>query len=559
MLTHLSINNYAVVQSLEIELNQGLTVISGETGAGKSIMVDALGLVLGDRADSGIIRDGTQKADLTATFDITGSETTRRWLSTHDYDHSECILRRVLTREGRSRAYINGSPATLKQLSDLGDTLVDIHSQHEHQSLLKKATHRTLLDNFAGNTRLAREVEQAYSAWHAAKKELALLESNSGTQSDHFELISYQLEELNALDLQEGETVTLENDQSRLANAEKILQQGQKILALCNQESTMDTGMSAGDQLSQAISMCESIKDDGNPLLADTLQLLQSAHIQVNEASMSLNSYLSQVEINPEKLQQVEQRISDIHDIARKHRVNSDELIRVKKDLQTELDRFAQAESKILALAEEISTLENTYLELARQLTTRRQQAKLDLDQQVTGHLDSLGMQGARFVTSLNSPGDNVFSAHGREEVEFLVSTNPGQAPRPLHKIASGGELSRISLAIQVITAQTTPIATLIFDEVDVGIGGATAEIVGNLLKELGQKGQLICVTHQPQVASKAHQHLLVSKRSQDGITDSEVKALSSEEKIKEVARMLGGIKLTRQTLAHAEEMLLSG
>ena len=556
MLTQLSIKNYAVVQALEIEFDDGLTVISGETGAGKSIMVDALGLILGDRADTAIIRTGTPQADLTACFDVSQSEATRLWLAAHDYDNNDCILRRVVTREGRSRAYINGSPATLSQLAALGGTLVDIHSQHEHQSLLKKATHRTLLDNFAGSSKLAKDVEKAYQCWHDTKKQLALLASKSGLNSDHYELLSYQLEELNNLGIVDGEMARLENDQSRLANAEKILQLGQQVLSLCNDQSSDDNGQSANDQLGLAVNLCESIQDEDNALLTDALELLKSALIQVNEASFSLNNYLSQIEINPEKLQQVEQRISDIYNIARKHKVNSEELATIKQTLEVELVALENAESAIQGLTEEISRLESTYREQAQLLTKQRQGATQDFEQQIAEHLHSLGMQGARFVVALNALADDAFSSHGREDVEFLVSTNPGQTPRPLNKVASGGELSRISLAIQVISAQTTPISTLIFDEVDVGIGGATAEIVGDLLRALGQKGQVVCVTHQPQVASKAHQHLLVSKRSQKGSTDSEVKILSSDEKIHEVARMLGGIKLTKQTLAHAEEML---
>ena len=556
MLTQLSIKNYAVVQALEIEFDDGLTVISGETGAGKSIMVDALGLILGDRADTAIIRTGTRQADLIACFDVSQSEATRLWLAAHDYDNNDCILRRVVTREGRSRAYINGSPATLSQLAALGGTLVDIHSQHEHQSLLKKATHRTLLDNFAGSSKLAKDVGKAYQSWHDAKKQLASLASKSGLNSDHYELLSYQLEELNSLGIADGEMSQLETDQSRLANAEKILQLGQQALSLVNEQSSDDNGQSANDQLGLAINLCESIQDEDNALLTDARELLKSALIQVNEATFSLNNYLSQVEINPEKLQQVEQRISDIYNIARKHKVNSEELATIKQALEAELVELENAESAIKVLTEEISRLEITYREQAQLLTKQRRGATEDFEQQIAEHLHSLGMQGARFVVALNALTVDALSPHGSEDVEFLVSTNPGQTPRPLNKVASGGELSRISLAIQVISAQTTPISTLIFDEVDVGIGGATAEIVGDLLRALGQKGQVVCVTHQPQVASKAHQHLLVSKRNQEGSTDSEVKILSSDEKIHEVARMLGGIKLTKQTLAHAEEML---
>jgi len=555
MLTHLNIKNFAVVQRLSIDLYAGLSVITGETGAGKSIAVDALGLVLGDRADNGIIRDGTERAEISASFDISSNTGAQQWLDEQGLDTDDCVLRRVLTRDGRSRAFINGSAATLAQLRDFGESLIDIHSQHEHQSLLDKASHRRLLDAYAGADKLAASVVTAYQQWHSAETELTQLKNDLQNQAEQHQLLHYQLEELDELNIQPGELENLETEQQRLASAGKILSSGQQILALTqNSESGSTDCISL---INQAIRLSDSIQDD-HADLNETRELLKNAQIQIEEASSSLTHYLSQVNIDPQRQQLVEQRLSDIYQIARKHQVQPPELTNLHERLTADFQQADGMNDRIEALAGQLAQHHQQYLHTAQQLSDKRQTACKTFDNKIAEHLESLGMDGCHFITQLSPLDADTLSAHGLESVEFLVSTNPGQSPRPLGKVASGGELSRISLAIQVISAQASAIPVLVFDEVDVGIGGGTAEVVGRLLRKLGDTGQVICVSHQPQVAAQAHQHLSVSKQSADGQTDSQMSLLSEEEKVAEIARMLGGLKLTGQTLAHAKEMLLS-
>jgi len=555
MLTHLNIKNFAVVQRLSIDLHAGLSVITGETGAGKSIAVDALGLVLGDRADNGIIRDGTERAEISASFDISSNTGAQQWLDEQGLDTDDCILRRVLTRDGRSRAFINGSTATLTQLRDFGESLIDIHSQHEHQSLLDKASHRRLLDAYASADKLAASVATLYQQWHQAESELSQLNNDLHNQTEQHQLLRYQLEELDELNLQPGELENLETEQQRLASAGEILGSGQQILAL-TQDSEIDS-TDCSSLINQAIRLSDSIQDDHSDL-NETRELLKNAQIQIEEASSSLTHYLSQVNIDPQRQQLVEQRLSDIYQIARKHQIQPPELADLHERLTVDLQQVDGMDERIEALAEQLAQYRQQYLQAAQQLSNKRQAACKTFDLQIAQHLESLGMDGCHFITQLSPFDANTLSAHGLESIEFLVSTNPGQSPRQLSKVASGGELSRISLAIQVISAQASSIPVLVFDEVDVGIGGGTAEVVGRLLRKLGDTGQVICVSHQPQVAAQAHQHLSVSKQSADGQTDSQMSLLSEEEKVAEIARMLGGLKLTDQTLAHAKEMLLS-
>jgi len=555
MLTHLNIKNFAVVQCLSIDLHAGLSVITGETGAGKSIAVDALGLVLGDRADNGIIRDGTERAEISASFDISSNTGAQQWLDEQGLDTDDCILRRVLTRDGRSRAFINGSTATLAQLRDFGESLIDIHSQHEHQSLLDKASHRRLLDAYASADKLAASVATFYQQWHQAENELTQLNSDLHNQTEQHQLLRYQLEELDELNLQPGELENLETEQQRLASAGEILSSGQQILSLTHGSEIDSTDCSS--LINQAIRLSDSIQDDHSDL-NETRELLKNAQIQIEEASSSLTHYLSQVNIDPQRQQLVEQRLSDIYQIARKHQIQPPELAELHQRLTADFQQADGMDERIEALAEQLAQHRQQYLQAAQQLSDKRQAACKTFDRQIAEHLESLGMDGCHFITQLCPLDANTLSAHGMESIEFLVSTNPGQSPRQLSKVASGGELSRISLAIQVISAQASSIPVLVFDEVDVGIGGGTAEVVGRLLRKLGDTGQVICVSHQPQVAAQAHQHLSASKQSADGQTDSQMSLLSEEEKVAEIARMLGGLKLTDQTLAHAKEMLLS-
>ena len=556
MLQQLSIKNFAVVTALDIELSRGLTVITGETGAGKSITVDALGLTLGDRADSGIVRDGTERAEITAAFDTSQLAAANHWLSRMDFtvdpNHNECILRRIVTREGRSKAYINGTPVTLQQLKELGEHLIDIHSQHEHQSLLKKDTYRKLVDAYADCSPLAKKVQSLYSERRQKAELLSELQARDAEDSAQQQLLSYQLNELEQLALQPGELDNLEQEQTRLANAEQIIREGQTAMALSSNPEGGE-GDSARDLLARALRHVEEMGDA--PELGDIKQLLNEAVIQAEEAGHSLQAYLERTEINPDRLAEVDERLGLCHQIARKHQVTPDQLLDKQAALQQELDQIIGADQHIEDLQVELTQLSKAYQKQADQLSAKRTKAAKKLNKEMKAILATLDMPDCVFEVRL-TPYDDPFQRHGQEEIEFLVSANPGQAPRPLSKVASGGELSRISLALQVISAEHSTIPTLIFDEVDVGIGGATAETVGKLLNQLGDKGQVLCVTHQAQVAAQGHQHFQVSKQTSKGMTNSQITTLSGEEKVAEVARMLGGSELTPTLLAHAEELV---
>lgn len=557
MLQQLCIKNFAIVRTLAIEFGAGFTAITGETGAGKSIMVDALGLVLGDRADTGIIRDGADHAEISALFDITGNRSVAAWLEDQQLETDSCILRRVISRDGRSRAYINNTPSTLGQLRKLGEALTDIHSQHEHHSLLKTSTHRILLDEFAGCSSLAKQVSESCNHWASLNEQLNELATTQQNRDSEMELVGYQLEELEALHLQDNELEVLERDQVRMANAQSTLQQGHQALELCTDAGADDQQANSLTLLTQALRFCEQIKDT-HPLLTESTDLLNNARIQIEEAAHSLQAYLETVHIDPQQLQIIEQRLADILQLARKHRVTPAQLVKIRSQLVKKLQHIEQNDLNIKELKGRIDEERRRYQELASKLTGVRLAAIGNFSTLVEKQLASLGMTSTRFVINTPPVTTGIPSTFGMESIEFLISPNPGQQPRPLQKIASGGELSRISLAIQVISAQTSTIPTLIFDEVDVGIGGATAEVVGRLLSTLGGSGQVICVTHQAQVAARADNHLIASKSNNPNTTDSKIVVLSKEARIREIARMLGGIDISERTLAHAEEMLHS-
>lgn len=556
MLTLLSIRNYAIVDQLDLELKQGMTVVSGETGAGKSIMLDALGLALGDRAQSDCVREGQERAEINACFDVGELAEARAWLAEHELDaDGECQLRRVLSADGRSRSYINGSPTPLTQIRELGQLLVDIHGQHEHQRLLKKDHHRTLLDEYAVQEEPAEQVRRIYHHWHRLDTELAQLTEQSEEHSARVQLLSYQIEELDQLGLQPGEPAELEEEQRVLANAGEILTTGHQLLSL-----TSD-GESDSENCLSLLSHCRHLLDSlgsQSPALQQAAEMLSSAYIQIDESSREIRAYLDSVEINPERQQEVEERLSSIYDIARKHRINAEELPEFHKSLKTELSSLHRGDDEMEQLEIDVKAAHEEYLSAAGQLSLARRKAADALSSAVDEQLHSLGMPAAHFVVCLTPHDSSRYSANGLEEVEFLISANKGQPARALAKVASGGELSRISLAIQVVTAQTSSTPTLIFDEVDVGIGGAIAEVVGRLLRQLGERAQILCVTHQPQVASQGHQHLFVSKDSKGELTRTRIDHLSEEKRVHEVARMLGGIDITDTSLEHAREMLES-
>lgn len=552
MLTHLHIQNFTLVEELDLDLKPGMTVITGETGAGKSILLDALGQTLGDKADADRVRAGSQRADISASFDLSQLEQAQEWLASHDLQQDnprECMLRRVISADGKSKGYINGQPATLQQLRTLGEMLIDIHSQHEHQSLLIKDTHRRLVDEFAGQTELAKQVRQAFREWQSRLDHFIHLRDNAAEVSARFQLLSYQANELEQLNLQPGELAKLEAEQRSLANAEDILRGSQQLLAFCGDE---EQGLSLN--LHRALHVLRSLPEKSAALSAAE-ELLTSAQIQVEEAQSEIERHIDSFNLDPERLQQVEERLSAIYDLARKHRIRAEELPDFSTRLARELEQLEGGDARLDQLEQQVAQAEAAYRQLAEQLSVKRHKAGNNLTKQVNEQLKTLAMENAKFSVSLLPLGDRP-GANGLEDVEFLISTNPGQAPRPLAKVASGGELSRISLAIQVVTAQTSAIPSLVFDEVDVGIGGATGDVVGQLLRQLGERGQVICVTHLAQVASKGHQHLQVRKSASKKSAASTLVELEGEAKVEEIARMLGGLNLTEQSLAHAREIL---
>ena len=546
MLLNLAIQGYAVVDRLEVDLHPGMTAITGETGAGKSIMLDALGLCVGDRADPKAVRPGAARIDIAASFDVSQNTRARVWLAERDLDASgECILRRTISAEGRSRAYINGSPATLTDCADLGQLLVDIHSQHAHQSLLRRPTQRSLLDTYAGGEALIVEVSETAQRWRVLQEEHARLAGKTEEADARKALLSYQIAELETLNPQPGEMGELEARHKLLANAAFIIDCANDIAAGCETQR---------DQLARLVQLAND--DRMRSEATDNLrELLQSALIQLDEAEAETSRFAQSLELDPEGLRATEERLSALHDLARKHRVQPDALSELLTELNAELEALTGGSEQLEALEKAMADTALAWRTQADKLSALRQQGAIKLSQRVMEMLDRLAMGRCVFDIALIPFKDDNPDPRGAEDIEFLISTNPGAAPGPLSRVASGGELSRISLALQVVAADTATSPTMIFDEVDVGIGGGVAEVVGALLAQLGTSSQVLVVTHQPQVAAKGNQHLLVTKTGEDSV-HSELTLLTDAGRVEEVGRMLGGSKLTESTLAHAREML---
>lgn len=552
MLTHIHIWNFAIVEALDIELEPGLSVLTGETGAGKSILLDALGLALGDRADSTVIRHGESRAEISVTFDTTNAENAENWLKEHELDSEhECIIRRTVNEKGPSKAFINGKPATVVQLRELAEMLVDLHGQHEHQSLMKTDVQQQLLDDYANHSDLVSTVNHSFKEWNKLNTEFKKLNSAKNEQDHRLDLLKYQVNELETLNLQVGESEKLDVEFKRLSNASLLIQTTEQTLHAL-EESDKD---SISHQLSHFSSELQKLGKTDNKL-NDIASLLDNATIQISEATSELHQYIDNLELDPQRLNYLDERIGTIHNLARKHQVNPDELPELFERLQTELDSIENADEHLENLQQEISNATNTYKKVANKLSISRLKAAEVLSTKVTDNMQELGMEGGAFVVALNAYEQELFHVNGNEQIEFLVSANPGSPAKPLSKVASGGEISRISLAIQVIAAESTRIPTLIFDEVDVGIGGRVAEIVGLKLKQLAAHRQVICVTHLAQVAALGQHHLQVSKQSDSATTISQINYLDKNSRINELARMMGGIEITQQTLSHAEEML---
>lgn len=552
MLTSLTISNYAIIDKLELDFSSGLTALTGETGAGKSILLGALGLVLGDRADSDAVKQSCDHADITAGFDTKNITDANRWLTEQGLDQDdECILRRRVSRDGRSRAFINGTPVNVQTLRQLGELLIDIHGQHEHQSLMKGPAQRQLLDDYANHAQLLDDVEQLHAELTETAERLQQLEQDTADRDNRIDLLSFQTQELDALALADNEYAELDDKHARMAHAEKISSAvHQAIDDLYNNEEANILSM-----LSHQLSSLSEIAEIDNAVQPG-VDMLQEAIVQLEETVSHLRGYSDTVELDPAELASIEQRIQSILDLARKHRVEPEELPVIHQQLADELNQITHADETLDELRQQHEALQQKYTTAATKLSKSRKKAAKALNKEITAAMQTLGMKGGQFEIVINSD-DSIVSVNGIDKIEFTVSANAGQNCKPLARVASGGELARISLAIQMITASQCRIPTMIFDEVDSGVGGGIAEIVGQQLRLLGKTNQVICITHLPQVASQAHQHLRVQKMSKQEQTRTNVYPLNQNERIEEIARMLSGVEITKQSLAHAEDMIV--
>jgi DNA repair protein RecN (Recombination protein N) len=549
MLRTLSIRDFVIVDAIELDFAPGFTVFTGETGAGKSILIDALALALGGRGDASVVRDGAGKTDISAEFST--NDQADAWLAAHEFanDEGAVLLRRVIDNAGRSKAFVNGIAATAAQLRELGELLVDIHGQHAHQSLLKADAQRVLLDSQAGLQDDAKAVAAAYKAWRALEKQREEFETNAKNVLLERERLEWQVGELEKLAVKPGEWTEISNEHSRLSHAASLIEGAQEAVTIISEAE--DSPM-----LSQLASLIQKLGKlaDIDSALKPVVEALEPASIQLQEAVYTLNDYLSRVELDPQRLHEVEARLDAIHSTARKFHVAPDDLPQEMESLSAQLKQLADA-SDLDAMRAQEEKRKADYMSAAQKLSKARAKAAKALTEAVTAAMQDLSMAGGRFEVALNTSEP---AAYGLEQVEFLVAGHAGTVPRPLAKVASGGELARISLAISVITSTATVTPTLIFDEVDSGIGGGVAEVVGRLLKRLGQDRQVLCVTHLPQVASQGNQHYQVSKSSESGKTVSRIEPLDAKSRVEEVARMLGGLEITATTRKHARELLAS-
>ena len=553
MLNQIHIRDFAIIDKLELELKGGMTVLTGETGAGKSILVDALGLVLGDRADSNTVRFGAKRAEISASFNIETMPHITTWLTEHDLDdeEGECILRRVISAGRGSKGYINGRPVPLQAMKELGEMMVDIHGQHQHQSLLKADAQRLALDDYGEHQTLADEVKAIHSAWKETRTNLEQLRLAARDRDARIELLRYHIDELEALALKEGEPNALEEEHKRLANGDAIISQCNAALIALTASDEQD----ALTILNRHLAQLETLRTT-DTRLASICDMLSEAAVQIEEGCSELQQFVDQLDLDPARLQWLEQRLSAIYDIARKHHIDANQLTQLYDAFNNELASLESADNQLDELQKELTQLEQRYELTATKLSKKRHKIATKLAKVVTDTLHQLGMPHGLFQISLNMRNEQSPHPHGRETVVFEVAANPGQPAKALNKVASGGELSRISLAIQVLLSSSQQIPTLIFDEVDAGIGGGVAETVGRLLRTLGRGHQVLCVTHLPQVAALGHQHLYVSKKSDGSQTHTRIRPLSQQTRREEIARMLGGMEITPQTRAHAQEMI---
>ena len=558
MLTQLTIQHFAIVQFLELEFNNGMTTITGETGAGKSIAIDALGLCLGDRADSHMIRNGAEKAEVNARFSLQDNLHAQNWLKQNELESessdglSECILRRIITKEGRSRGYINSTPVPLSQLKSLGQLLVNIHSQHAHQSLLKNDIQLAIIDDYAGHHTLLQKVKDTYQGWHFLNKQLKQQLTNQQEKQARKQLLDYQIGELNDFALGEDEFQEIEQEHKRLANSETLQDACQLSLSqLCD-----------GEELDALTLLRKSVLELENNMQNDSslrsiVTPLQESIIQIEEAAHELRQFNENLESDPEQFQQLEIRMSEALALARKHHVQPDFLYGEHQRLIKEHKHLFNNETQVEQLTTDLENAKNNYFKHATKLSKSRIRYSKELSLKITESIQQLNMKDGFFQVSLTQHNKDILSPLGIDDICFEVTANAGQPLQDLGKVASGGELSRISLAIQVIISQRVATPTLIFDEVDVGISGATAAIVGNLLRTLGENTQILCVTHLPQVAGNGHHQMFVNKQSNGKTTNTTMFSLNNKERLNELARLLGGDTITAKTLANAQELLV--
>lgn len=552
MLSALTIRNLALIDSLSLDLQSGMTVLTGETGAGKSILIDAISLVLGDRADASIVRTGADQAEVVAAFMLPLESSAQAWLQEQAIASAdELLLRRVVSREGRSRAFVNGTSVTLAQLKDIGSRLIDIHGQHEHQRLLQSPVQRELLDAYAQHASQVVAVREAAAKWQQLQHEYQRLRAAQRDRAAQLDLLQFQVAELDEANAAGLDIAALEQQHRQVAHAAEMILLAQQAAALLDGEDEQD----AASSIESALERLQRIAHIDATQTARCSELVGALTV-VQELASDLKHYAEKMDVDEGELAELDQQIAALHRLARKHRVDMQELPDLYRQLTKELDDLTHGSERLDALETALAQARKHYELCSRELTSSRQQAAQRMAVDVAQYLAQLGMSGGRFVAQLSARDIDEIHADGAEKIEFLVAANAGSPPRPLAKVASGGELSRISLAIQVINAQSSDLPCMIFDEIDVGVGGATAEIVGRLLRQLAANAQVLCVTHQAQVAALAHQHWRVQKSSDGETTRTDVAMLGKKERVDEIARMVGGLTITDKTRSHAREML---
>jgi DNA repair protein RecN (Recombination protein N) len=552
MLRYLQIRDFAIIDAVELEFGPGLTVLTGETGAGKSIIVDALELLGGSRAGADVVRAGAERADITATVDISGTGgELRHILGEQSIERTgELLLRRVVGSDGRSRAWINGQSVPLQVLASVTGLLFEIHGQHEFQSLVRPATQRGLVDTYGRLESLASQVRTAHSVWLALLNRSIELDSAASERGSRLDLLRYQLQEIEVLQLKPGEIAELKEEHSRLANRGRLIEAARGALE-CLYEAD---GATAHTLIAKSIAALRPLSSVDTQL-APLSVLLEEAEIRVKDASHALQQYLDALDLDPQRAEAIERRLAAVEELARKHRVAPEALPDKQADMSAQLASLENAAADVGAVRAQLAAATASFQDLARQLSGRRDAAARSLAKEISARMQELGMGGGRFLIDVVAAESAEPAPHGFDRVEFRVSTNPGQPPRPIAKVASGGELARLSLAVQVSCAGSAA-SSMVFDEVDNGIGGAVAEIVGRELRQLGQHAQVLCVTHLPQVAAQGHQHLRVAKLTDGRSTNTNVTRLNDAERVDELARMLGGVEITPRARAHAHEML---